>query len=1028
MTIIKRIAALVATLSLALTALVAIEAPASAAGTSSFYKTRVNNGGAAGKARDYITVGDKIYFVGTSEDHGNAIFSTDKTNPAGATYVTSNGVSPKAGDPRNLYGVGDYLFYTDLSTNNWTYSVYAYKISTGTNTKLATSNNGEFLEDYSNRFNFVFYGGKVYFIAKDSQDPNYSDHTQVSSSDELQLWTFDITTGEIANADALSFSPQSNDRGTSAQGVNTGPNSLYVLNSKLYVPTAESGWNTRDQKVQVYNLIAKTWSAVTYNSADFAGAVPAGVFYYNNDETLIVSKLVTNSDYGYFSVDSQGAATRLGTWTSSYTGVMFVNYGDGLFVVTGSTLYELSTTTSELVEVQGFVPAGANGIYIASIVETNGGLMMMAKLSYASTPTPAPVQHIYKWTGTGAVTQVGNISPAANQEWLSNWPTTVGSSAIAQLGVFPGGVILDAYMSTTDGFEPYVVKYDGTTTLLANIAAGTEGSSPNLYCGGSSATADYVPGQTVDLNGTHDVLTEFKTVNGILQYSVFQIAGLTSLCNFAGDANTTFFTARDTTNYSYGIYKMNADKTATKLQDVSNEPNDVFMYNGNYYFRNGDFFWSVTPAGVLTQITGNAPDGVRVSSLEGKIHIGNKLYVAAQDDQDRNYGLFSYDLDHPSVAPVSLWAFGTQDWSTVPSFLRQVGNKLIFAAVPSTNADFNNQSGDNAWKGFQLYSVDSTNNNPAVKVLDINPDNTIYDTVREMNVSGNDILIIGGDDNSGSTRYLFKASLTATSTTELTKPAGLSRINCFTSFAGRLVVSDNQGASVYLDDSSAFPIRSQNSSMLCEIFHMGQGDYFVSDKTDRNLNFGDELTYYGPSVPQAVSRMGQAVTEAPETAIGGSPNVSVDTDNIGLDTLDESMNFSGAFGSINFPDGSGFSIDSKGYVKAKAKSIYLVQASGKIKFTYTVGSKTKSVSCTVKTFGSKKKVKVAFTTRKLYTSAKVCKLPAAVIKALKTSPVTVVQTLKVKRYYSTTMKTRTPVGGIIKTQNRKMTVRMGRIS
>jgi hypothetical protein len=47
---------------------------------------------------------------------------------------------------------------------------------------------------------------------------------------------------------------------------------------------------------------------------------------------------------------------------------------------------------------------------------------------------------------------------------------------------------------------------------------------------------------------------------------------------------------------------------------------------------------------------------------------------------------------------------------------------------------------------------------------------------------------------------------------------------------------------------------------------------------------------------------------------------------------------------------------------------------------------------------------------------------------MKTGVVTIVQTLKVYRYYSTTMKAKTPGGSVIKAQNRKMTVRMGKIS
>ena len=1027
MSILKRVIAVISTTVLAVTGLTGLETSASATGTSAFYMTSINNGGAGSKARDYVTLGDKIYFVATSEGHGNAIFSTSKQNPAGATFVYSNAVSPKSGDIRNLFGLNDYLFYVDNTKNSWTYTVYAYKISTGTNTKLLSSNNGEFLEEYGNRFNFVARGGKVYFIAKDSQDPSVSDHDQVSNASEMQLWSFDTTTGIVANVDPLAFDPKTADRGYSAQGMNTGPNAISVINNKLYIPTAESGWWTGDQKINIFNPANNSWTSASLNGSDLTGISPTGNFYYNGNEILVVNKSLGNSQVGYYAIDGNGVATRLGTWSAQYESAMFVNYGERLMVSNGNHFYEVSTSTGELVEETGFIPAGANGVELGSIVETNGVLMMIARLTYAVTPTPEPVQKVYKWTGTGSITQVGNIVPAANGSWLSNWPTLNGNSAIAQLGAFPGGVILDAYLSTTDGFEPYVVKFDGTTTLLANIADVPEGSGPNIGCGGSTPTADYIPAQTVDVNGTHNVISEFKTVNGVLQYSVFQIPGANSFCSFMGDGTTTFYTAWDTTIYNYAIYKLNADHTSTRLIDMGDRPSNVFMYGGNYYYRLNDNFWKITPTGTATQITGTGSDGIWQNSIRESVQVGNKLFVTGQDN-GQNYGVFSYDLDHPELPVVSYWLQGSQDGLTEASYLHKIGTKVIFTAVPYSNADYSNQSGDNAWTGYQVYSVDSTNNNPAVKVFDINPDNTISDTLRDLFVYGNDIYIISGDDNSSSVRNLFHGSITSTSTTKLTLPAtGFSRLSCVASVGGRLVIADNQSSVIYYDDSTAFPIKTGNSYALCEGYTSSQGMYFAADSTEMALNFGENLVYYGPSVPQAVSRMGQAVTEQPAKAIGGSTS-SVDPDDVNLDNLDESLNFNGYFGSIDFPDGSGFTIDAKGNVKAKTKSIYLVQASGKIKFTYNVGSKVKVFSCNIKTFGSKKKVKRAFTAKKLYTSAKVCKLPAAAISAMKTSTITILQTLKVKRYYSTTMKAKTPAGAVIKVQNRKMTVRMGRIN
>ena len=1028
--LLKRITSVIAAFALALTGLVAVEAPASATPTSAFYRTQINNGGAPGKAHDFTYVGDKVYFSATSVDHGNAIFSTSRSNPSGATYVVSNGNLARPGFPLNLFATGDYLFYLDDAGVNSTFAVYVYKISTGTNTKLVTSNGGSFIEDWGGRFNFVSSGSKVYFVAKDSQDPNTTDHNYVNDLADLQLWSFDLSTATVANEDGIPFNPATADRGTSANGPNAGPLSLNIIGTSLFVPKGKSDWNTTDQQIKRFDLVAKTWSTVTLNGADMNGAEVSGKFYFGaGSQVLYANKVESGSEYGYYAINQNGEATRIGNWTSSYAGALIVDYADDTFVAKDNKFYLLNQSTGELGEVAGFTPAGTTGISILSMTSTDDSLMILGQLTYTTDPTPAPVQHVYKWTGTGSITQVGTLRPAGDS--FASWPTTNGNSAIALMYPVTGGVIMNAYVDTTVGFEPYVVKTDGTVTLLANLATGSEGSSPSPGCGGSTATADYIPAQIADVNGQHRVLSEFKNVGGVLKYSVFEIPRVNQICSFAGDANVTYFSGWSTETYNYAVYKLNPDHTATKVSDINDSASNAFVYNGNYYYVSNSELWETAADGTNTQITGTGNDGLYQQSIDSVVNVGNKVYVVCPDSNNRNYGLFSIDLDHPTTAPVALWSLGNQDWQTEPVSLTKVGNKVVFAAVPNTNANFDAAPGNaDSWLGYQLYSVDPANNNPAVRLFDINPDNTIFDTIQDLTVIGSDIYINSGDDNVRNTRNLFKGSLTSTSTTLLTQPVGFYRMGCITNWGGRLVIVDNYGKAVFQDDGSDFPVAGLDDSYtLCYSLKSERGTYFTGPVTERSLNFGQEIIYYGPYAPQAISRMGQAVTEDPATAIGGgSTNNTPDTDDIALDNLDETKDFNGAFGSIDFPDGSGFTIDAKGNVKAKTKSIYLVQASGKIKFSYTVGSKTKSFSCTIKTFGSKKKLKRALTARKLYVSAKVCKLPTPVINSLKTGVVTIVQTLKVKRYYSTTMKAKTPAGGIIKVQNRKMTVRMGRLN
>lgn len=162
------------------------------------------------------------------------------------------------------------------------------------------------------------------------------------------------------------------------------------------------------------------------------------------------------------------------------------------------------------------------------------------------------------------------------------------------------------------------------------------------------------------------------------------------------------------------------------------------------------------------------------------------------------------------------------------------------------------------------------------------------------------------------------------------------------------------------------------------------------------------------------------VTSAAVVAPGSAAVLDPEDPSVGL--VDETKTLKGISGSVTFPDGSGFDVDSKGRIFSKIKSKFLTSSSGTIKVTYG----TKTFTCVVKAFGSIKKLKKAPTKGIVSKTKKPCQLPAAAFTALKTNKVVIKQTLTVKRLWATTAKAKTPANKTIKPMTRKMTVTMGK--
>lgn len=153
--------------------------------------------------------------------------------------------------------------------------------------------------------------------------------------------------------------------------------------------------------------------------------------------------------------------------------------------------------------------------------------------------------------------------------------------------------------------------------------------------------------------------------------------------------------------------------------------------------------------------------------------------------------------------------------------------------------------------------------------------------------------------------------------------------------------------------------------------------------------------------------------------------VSIDVDDPTLSTIpDETITQDLATsGTVTYSDGSGIIIDSKGRLVFKVKSKFLVQAKGSVKLVY--GAKT--WKCTIKTFGSKKKLSTTLTVAKTYKSPVkgACTIPKAARTYMKTHLVTMTVTIKATRYATRTAKTKTAAGVTIKPVTRKMIAILG---
>ena len=1005
----KRILATLTAATLAVTGLVATTAPAEAADASpSLYSLPINKASGPSYSHDFVNHGNVTYFIGTSADHGNAIFKT--TAPYGtnaATYVVGNSTAPKLGDPQALYAAGDYLFYWDSSANVYNQNrAYWYKISNGTNGEIETPN-GEAVKSTSESMsNFIELDGKVYFFG-----------TETSNSDwDPSLWSFDANSGAVALVDNMLFGPQ----GGSYSG-----SGLAVMGGKLYAEQAASGWNAADSLVKSYDFSTSSWTTVTdAQSADVVGARLIGKRRYGNADVIVIAKKVSlsqwSSRYDYYGLDEAGNLTQFVGISDSYYSTQFVNMGERLFAFGGwGVPQEVGNST----DLKTIMLADSSQPAVFESIVTSGDKMILMGQVNNSRP------HLWLWDGIGNLTQLGDFEPyGARYPTLPEFPAIGSWGRRNQMFTADGGAIVNLYRSSAVGYEPYFVAFDGTPTLIGNINDSDEGTYTNSECVVSTDTTDIMSMEVVTSDGTASALVTLSADGAYLKYQTKVLGSLQSVCGFVKSGTDLYFTAYDR-NDGRNLYKYSDSGVLTRIGNIYDTAYKATIYNGFYIYLDGNSelrrFEIATQED--TQWTGVNNGQFQSEEVEEFVVVGSKIYFNSQLESDNSHGLFSLDMANPTAPAVKVSPTTSSNWSTRPEGLTVVGTSIYYMAADPESTN----------KGDKIYKYDTTGTAVASVLFETDPNVDVVDYVNSFRIIGNSFYYVSHDDNGNRPNQLMKWTPGDSAASVVTLPNGFNA-ECFAPAVSDMLVTNNATSEAFFLGNGSTTMKPagfrDSNQVLCDSVQTPRGTYFAIPASNRDYGYWmSHLGYAGKLISVATMRLGVAVTENPATSIATGTNVitggsTTDPDDVNLGTLDESLDFNGSFGSIDFPDGSGFIIDAKGNVKAKTKSIYLVQASGKIKFTYPVGSKSKTVTCNIKTFGSKKKVKKAFTAKKLYVSAKICRLSPAVIKAMKAGPITIVQTLKVKRYYSTTMKAKTPAGAVIKAQNRKMTVRMGKLS
>ena len=889
----KKIVTFATTMALARTGLSVIagtQAASAVNASSNLFALNVANQGTGSAPKDFFELGGKTYFTASTLSKATSLWRVDGdiTKEPELLFDPFEGVI--AGRIDNIWGYDKFLFFWVQDTKNYssmqpyvmnvlTKEVKPIQNTQGTNTMLSYEQAGQFAET----------NGVIYGFA----NGNWNFNAGIYTFNPIDMNVTQITTTPVV--------PARSGAGDNMLSPWKYHASFYAVGNYLYI-TDNSAWEYI--KLYRYDLTNNSWSGALQNDGqDMVGVRVNGNLTYNGEKGFVFSEPIIQAanwqpgrNFESFFVKPDGTFKKLGTWNVREERGAFVNLNGDLYVsyYYGREFAKVDPITGEKTDVYATMfPGLTTTPQFGSVREVGDKLVFSINLL----GTAAGQFLLYSWDGVGPAIRFNDVNPSLGSSSIHYSASNSNAGQNLELGAMGNYTIAVLNRDPAIGAEPYYVAPDGTVTLMKDMNRATDGSAPQTSCFISTTDGDWMSGNIPEgtpTNGSQSVIVSMKPDGAFLKYSVISVGALNDPCGFTYVGEDIFFQARDT-NYENGIYKRSPAGTITKmiaLPEIQSGDKAV-SYGGSYYWLaynryNRDLYKYDLAANTVTKLTGKDGDIIASDGVKDMALVGSKLVLIGGTTSYWDMTkVFIADLADPTFTITNITPEAeTASRTFYPENLMVFKGKAIFysAAIDGSNDVFEVQ----------------TDTNQVVKFFDIDPEVGAGST-RKMIQAGSKLYLTY---LSGGKNYLKRWTSGTMATTMPLDPAF--SFQCMAPAGSDIILQNgDSGQAVYYGNGFNMKLVnynfSGNTDAFCNVGVTGHGTYlsipeYPYDQT--GVGFGREPGYIGPLTPIAVSRLGQAVTEAPAVPLSsdipseitpaapGTPGTPVATTGAGKVTLD----------------------------------------------------------------------------------------------------------------------------------------------
>lgn len=815
------------------------------------YTVNVSDQPGHSQPHEFVTHNGVTYFDAYTKEHGHAIWSVTPANPTPELVVDIK-TDLEWGISTRLHVNGNYLYVFTRESVGWRPWVVDLSTDPVSATQILNAGNPFDIGD-DKTSNFVTANGEVYFAA------------------DQAIYKVNPATGAAILEKNLGFGFVAKNFEVQASGAPSPE--LLSAGNKIFFSRLDLV-----QQFYEYDVVTKGLSIVPLGGLEIPNSRLVGNYSYFGTPGVIAA-----TGTSFFFVGSSGVATALSTWTApSWPSAYFANLeidgtstGEEIIVVlspdssptinrvkSDGTLENLTTTIA---------PAGLSSV--ARVISAAGHLIFSGSIGSGET-------YLYKWSGTGAATRIGNFEGIGESASVHSAVFNVQTPKVEFHPFGTDSFLVGLFEDLTQGFEPHAIKVsDGTATLLSDMNRGTAPSKPDLSCFASLGNTDYfvanLPIQTgvpAKADEALEVLVELKGVDGELLFSTVDLGGLTRVCGFAAVGDLVYFTAEAAG--VPGLYRLNADKTLDLVTAIASRADqNAHVHNGIYYWvdRTDALQALDLSASPLTpvELTNNAQSPAKKTEGKSTLLIGDSLYFEARDASNHRF-IWRMDLSATNPVAVKISGADVTDKSILqPGELVEHEGKLVFLDRVS--------DGPPLMHVYQYDPVSQTTTiiiQPSLTAGAAAGGNTAwaFGSTKGRVFSHEGLLYSLMDPTSGD-RTLFSRSTSGLEVVNM--PSGFVP-SCAAEVTGGIAVTNSSGITYLLIDGES--PRSLpavlGSEALCGSQFTQQGLYFeFNEYPYLSGMFGVEPGYLGNLVPRATNRLGQSVNEPPAVAFSNDPSV-----------------------------------------------------------------------------------------------------------------------------------------------------------